>query len=128
MKEIVGVRFKRVGKIYYFSPVDIQAQVGDYAIVETVRGVECGEVEELAVAGGFGSYLDIGNAVAIGLLPEETREKVRILGNAALAGASMLLLSEGLRGEAAELTRSMEIVSLAANPVFAAEYMERMMF
>ena len=44
MKEIVGVRFKSVGKIYYFSPGDIKANVGDRAIVETVRGVECGEV------------------------------------------------------------------------------------
>ena len=44
MKEIVGVRFKSVGKIYYFSPGDIKAEVGDRAIVETVRGVECGEV------------------------------------------------------------------------------------
>jgi len=44
MKEIVGVRFKSVGKIYYFSPGDIEAKVGDHAIVETVRGVECGEV------------------------------------------------------------------------------------
>lgn len=44
MKEIVGIRFKSVGKIYYFSPGDIKANVGDCAIVETVRGVECGEV------------------------------------------------------------------------------------
>ena len=44
MKEIVGVRFKSVGKIYYFSPGNINAQVGDRAIVETVRGIECGEV------------------------------------------------------------------------------------
>lgn len=44
MKEIVGVRFKSVGKIYYFSPGDIKANVGDHAIVETVRGVECGEI------------------------------------------------------------------------------------
>ncbi|MDO4862575.1 MAG: stage 0 sporulation family protein [Ruminococcus sp.] len=44
MKEIVGIRFKSVGKIYYFSPGDIKANVGDRAIVETVRGVECGEV------------------------------------------------------------------------------------
>ena len=44
MKEIVGVRFKSVGKIYYFSPGDIKAEVGDRAIVETIRGVECGEV------------------------------------------------------------------------------------
>ncbi|MBR4361515.1 MAG: stage 0 sporulation family protein [Ruminococcus sp.] len=44
MKEIVGIRFKSVGKIYYFSPGDIKANIGDHAIVETVRGVECGEV------------------------------------------------------------------------------------
>ncbi|MCD7891881.1 MAG: stage 0 sporulation family protein [Ruminococcus sp.] len=44
MKEIVGIRFKSVGKIYYFSPGSIQAEIGDMAIVETVRGVECGEV------------------------------------------------------------------------------------
>ncbi len=44
MKEIVGVRFKSVGKIYYFSPGEIKADIGDHAIVETVRGVECGEV------------------------------------------------------------------------------------
>lgn len=44
MKEIVGIRFKSVGKIYYFSPGEISANLGDKAIVETVRGVECGEV------------------------------------------------------------------------------------
>lgn len=44
MKEIVGVRFKSVGKIYYFSPGDLSLTVGDRVIVETVRGVECGEV------------------------------------------------------------------------------------
>lgn len=44
MKEIVGVRFKSVGKIYYFSPEGIKANIGDKAIVETIRGVECGEI------------------------------------------------------------------------------------
>ena len=44
MKEIVGGRFKSVGKIYYFSPGDLRLTVGDRVIVETVRGVECGEV------------------------------------------------------------------------------------
>lgn len=44
MKEIVGIRFKKVGKIYYFSPEGIQAKVGDMAVVETAGGTECGEV------------------------------------------------------------------------------------
>lgn len=44
MKEIVGIRFKKVGKIYYFSPEGMKLNVGDHVIVETVRGIECGEV------------------------------------------------------------------------------------
>ena len=42
--EIIGVRFKDVGKVYYFSPKGEQFRHGDSAIVETARGVECGEV------------------------------------------------------------------------------------
>lgn len=44
MVEIIGVRFKTGGKVYYFSPKDIQFTLEDKAIVETSRGVECGEV------------------------------------------------------------------------------------
>ncbi len=44
MIEVVGVRFKKAGKIYYFDPGDHQTQVGDHVIVETVRGTELGEV------------------------------------------------------------------------------------
>ena len=42
--EIIGVRFKDVGKVYYFSPKGEKFKHGDRAIVETARGVECGEV------------------------------------------------------------------------------------
>ncbi len=44
MAEIIGVRFKSVGKIYYFSPAKNKINVGEKVIVETSRGVECGEV------------------------------------------------------------------------------------
>lgn len=40
----IGVRFKKAGKIYYFAPGDISVVSGDKVIVETVRGVECGDV------------------------------------------------------------------------------------
>ena len=42
MVEIVGVKFKEVGKIYYFSPEGLSFDVGQHVIVETSRGVECG--------------------------------------------------------------------------------------
>lgn len=44
MTEIIGVRFKRVGKIYYFSPEGQRLSENDRVIVETARGVECGMV------------------------------------------------------------------------------------
>lgn len=44
MTKIIGVRFKSVGKIYYFDPVGLDIQMNDKVIVETSRGVECGEV------------------------------------------------------------------------------------
>lgn len=44
MAEVIGVRFKSVGKIYSFDPASKQFSVGDKVIVETSRGVECGEV------------------------------------------------------------------------------------
>ncbi|MGI6168034.1 MAG: PSP1 domain-containing protein [Eubacteriales bacterium] len=42
--EVVGVRFKRTGKVYYFAPGEIHARCGDHIIVETARGLEYGEV------------------------------------------------------------------------------------
>ncbi len=44
MAEVIGVRFKEVGKIYYFDPSGEQADLGQKVIVETARGVECGTV------------------------------------------------------------------------------------
>ena len=44
MAEVIGVRFKQVGKVYYFDPAGIQIKKEDHVIVETARGVECGEV------------------------------------------------------------------------------------
>ncbi len=44
MAEIIGVRFKNVGKVYYFDPNGQQINTGEKVIVETSRGIECGEV------------------------------------------------------------------------------------
>lgn len=44
MAEVIGVRFKEVGKIYYFDPTELTFKQGDRVIVETARGIECGTV------------------------------------------------------------------------------------
>ena len=44
MTRVIGVRFRNVGKIYYFSPKNLEIKSGDHVIVETARGVEYGNV------------------------------------------------------------------------------------
>ena len=44
MPEIVGVKFKRLGKIYYFSPDSLEFSLGEKVIVSTEKGLECGEI------------------------------------------------------------------------------------
>lgn len=44
MTEVIGVRFKNVGEVYYFDPKDQKLEQGEMVIVETARGLECGEV------------------------------------------------------------------------------------
>jgi cell fate regulator YaaT (PSP1 superfamily) len=44
MAEIVGIRFKRAGKVYYFDPAGIDLEANDYVIVKTSRGLELGQV------------------------------------------------------------------------------------
>ena len=44
MKKVISVRFKENGKSYYFDPAGADIKTGEYVIVETARGIECGEV------------------------------------------------------------------------------------
>ena len=62
MAKVVGVRFRNVGKIYYFNPKNYKVKPGDHVIVETARGVEYGKVvlaPKDVVDGGWKS--DCGN-------------------------------------------------------------------
>lgn len=92
------------------------------------RGISCADVAELAVAGGFGSYLNAASAGRIGLIPGELVPKVRVLGNAALSGASMLLLDRELAPVCERLARSAETLELSSNPIFTQYYTEGMFF
>ena len=44
MTKVVGIRFRNVGKIYYFNPKEYKMKIGDHVIVETARGIEFGRV------------------------------------------------------------------------------------
>ncbi len=46
MTQVVGVRFKDTGKVYFFDPNGLDIKTGSFVIVETARGIECGRVAE----------------------------------------------------------------------------------
>lgn len=91
-------------------------------------GLDFDRVESLSIAGGFGSYLDVKNAGAIGLIPEELVPRTRILGNAALRGAAMLLLDRTLCARCEETARRTQTIDLASSKVFFSAYTECMFF
>lgn len=91
-------------------------------------GCAADEVETLYLAGGFGNYIDVDSAVAIGLLPEVLREKVRVLGNAAGAGAFILLLDRETEALEKAVAGAAEEISLSSSAVFMEHYVAQMMF
>lgn len=84
------------------------------------------EVETLYMAGGFGVHLSIPQAVQIGLIPPELAGKVRLIGNAALDGASMLLLNPEKAQDIQRLTQAAKHVELGGNADFAKRYIRNM--
>ena len=83
-------------------------------------GVE--DIERFLIAGGFGRYLNIHNAVVIGLLPDIPYEKFRYLGNSSVTGGHLALLSQKLWREAEHIARSTTYLELSTSASFMDEY------
>ena len=90
-------------------------------------GLSPKSVTNLSIAGGFGSYLNIASACKIGLLPQSMQAAVRVIGNAALSGAAMLLLCKDLQKTCQGFAQG-QVLELSTNPIFADQYMEQMLF
>jgi len=86
-------------------------------------GLAIDQLDTFYVAGGFGNYLNIPKAVAIGLLPDMAEEKIRFIGNSSLTGARMALLSEAAFEKCINISRSMTNVELSNYQPFMDEYM-----
>lgn len=82
------------------------------------NGVAVEQVSKVLIAGAFGSYIDIANAVAIGMLPALPLERFAQIGNAAGVGARQLLLSDSLRQAARALHTRVRFIELALYPGF----------
>jgi uncharacterized 2Fe-2S/4Fe-4S cluster protein (DUF4445 family) len=78
-------------------------------------GLDFSMIERVIITGGFGQYLDMEQAVRIGLLPDIERGKFVYLGNSSIVGAYMALLSDRYRREAREICNGMTYVDFSSN-------------
>ncbi len=102
-----------------------------YAGIKTMlktERLEISDISRLFIAGGFGSFLDVGNAEKIGLIPHGLAENATVLGNAALSGASMILLNGSFMKKAKEIASKAKVLNLSSNKIFTEEFMEGMYF
>ena len=98
------------------------------SILEKRMGISHDEVDNVFIAGGFGNYVDPASALAIGLIPETPLNRIVGVGNSALEGAKMYLLSTVVRNDSKTMRDHIELYELSAAPEFMDTYAEQMSF
>lgn len=91
------------------------------------NGLEPSMLDEVMIAGQFGSHLPPEDLTGVGILPEEARERIHYVGNTALTGAVAALLSEGARKDMEALAKEIGYAELGDTPEYEyrlAEWLE----
>jgi uncharacterized 2Fe-2S/4Fe-4S cluster protein (DUF4445 family) len=91
-------------------------------------GIAAGEIDEFIIAGAFGTYLDVGSAMTVGMFPELPRERFRQVGNAAGTGAQQMLVSGDRRRVADEIPERIEYIELTTHAGFEKTFMKALFF
>jgi uncharacterized 2Fe-2S/4Fe-4S cluster protein (DUF4445 family) len=84
------------------------------------------QIDQVIIAGAFGTYIDVSSAMAIGMLPHLPLDRFRQVGNAAGMGAKLALLSRGKRTGAQELASRVGYIELATLPEFGRKFAQAM--
>ena len=82
------------------------------------------KIEQVIIAGAFGTYIDVASAVAIGMLPSLPLNHFRQVGNAAGMGAKLALISLSKRAEAQTIASRVEYIELASAPHFEQTFIQ----
>ena len=119
----------------YLSEEDISqlaqakgANVSGLEIVMKNIGRSCKDLDRFYLAGGFASHLDLDSARRIGLIPDLPDEKISRIGNAAIEGATLALLSTRRRLELEETVSRIEHIELETDPDFFDHFVEGCQF
>jgi uncharacterized 2Fe-2S/4Fe-4S cluster protein (DUF4445 family) len=93
-----------------------------------VSGLGVTDLDSLRLAGNFGAGLDARSAMRIGLIPTMELSRVQVVGNAALRGALMVLISKESWRSSQSAARVTRFVELGGKPEFQARFMDAIMF
>ncbi len=123
----------RIGRDIVITEVDldnlIRTKASIYAgcsVLLNGVGLDFSDVERVIIAGGFGHYIDLEKAIAIGLLPELPLDRFLFVGNGSLLGAKLLSFSRGFLREAERIARMMTNIELSNTPRFMDEFVAAM--
>lgn len=98
------------------------------AILTQVAGLNYNQIDALFLAGGFGNYINIRNAITIGLLPQELEDKVVPVGNTSATGAIFALKSLEFDKVMQNVVSKAELIELNTNENFQYEFVMNMNF
>ncbi|MDQ7097050.1 ASKHA domain-containing protein [Desulfosporosinus sp. PR] len=98
------------------------------AVLAAEFGIPLHKISRVYVAGAFGTYLPLDQAMSIGLLPNYHPEAIIPAGNAAGDGARMVLVSEELRQELGQVLSKVELLNMGVHPSFMAEFIKALFF
>lgn len=88
------------------------------------KGLTADQIDQVIIAGAFGTYINVASAMAIGMLPRLPLEKVRQVGNAAGMGAKLALIDKSKRAEAHALGSRVGYIELSIDPEFESHFVQ----
>ena len=89
-------------------------------------GLSGQDIDQVVIAGAFGTYIDVSSAIVIGMFPSLPLDRFNQVGNAAGMGAKLALVSKEQRAKAAEIARQVEYIELTNDKRFVDEFARAM--
>ncbi|MBQ9684917.1 MAG: DUF4445 domain-containing protein [Oscillospiraceae bacterium] len=130
-----GIFYLTEDRSVYLTARDVrQLQLAKAAVAAGIQvllqkaGLTVQDVGRLYLAGGFGSYMDVSSAAAIGMLPAALVQKTVLLGNASLTGARMALLDHTAREKLRAIQGACRYLELSGDADFSREFPDNMYF
>ena len=105
----------------------VRSKAGVFAAIQVLMEAtqtKLKDLDTIYLAGGFGNFLNVRQAVTIGMLPDVPVEKIQFVGNTSIAGAKTVLLSRKALDTAEKIAKSMTYFDLMSHPGYMEEFIK----